>query len=119
MCHHLQDFRWLTCMGCAGPDRAVPPGKRLLRAVAVYTSWLGPVPDWSHTATSSCCVQILAELCSLAGAFQTVLTTIHQELVRSVYSTYYSAEAGTLQFSQVGAVLQAVPGTARLPVPKL
>ena len=57
-------------------------------------------------------MQILAELCSLAGAFQTVLTTIHQELVRSVYSTYYSAEAGTLQFSQVGAVLQSVPGTA-------
>ena len=58
-------------------------------------------------------MQILAELCSLAGAFQTVLTTIHQELVRSVYSTYYSAEAGTLQFSQVGGiVLQAVPGTA-------
>ena len=57
-------------------------------------------------------MQILAELCSLAGAFQTVLTTIHQELVRSVYSTYYSAEAGTLQFSQVGAALEAVPGTA-------
>lgn len=58
------------------------------------------------------CVQILAELCSLAGAFQTVLTTIHQELVRSVYSTYYSAEAGTLQFSQVEVMLEAVPGTA-------
>ena len=57
-------------------------------------------------------MQILAELCSLAGAFQTVLTTIHQELVRSVYSTYYSAEAGTLQFSQVGAMLQAIPGPA-------
>ena len=44
---------------------------------------------------------MLTDLCNVSGPFSKVLSTLRDELVRSIYSDYYSMEQQGLQFSQL------------------
>ena len=45
--------------------------------------------------------QLLGEFAELCGPFSTVLTTLRDEMVRSIYSEFYESERGNLQFDQL------------------
>ncbi|MEW5314025.1 MAG: hypothetical protein WDW38_005553 [Sanguina aurantia] len=50
--------------------------------------------------TAVCC-QLLAEFAELCGPFGSVLRSIREELVKSVFSGYYASERGALVFDQL------------------
>ena len=47
------------------------------------------------------CIELMGELCEMAGPFGSVLGTIREELAKSVYSDYYQSDTGTLAFDQL------------------
>ena len=55
-------------------------------------------PDRFRTAV---CIEILGELCDLAGPFGPVLESIRKELASSIYSDYYKSGDGTVAFDQM------------------
>ena len=46
-------------------------------------------------------LQVLTDLCNVTGPFSKMLSTVRDELVKSIYSDYYSMEQQGLQFSQL------------------
>lgn len=47
------------------------------------------------------CVELMGELCELAGPFGSVLQSIREELALSIYSDYYQAGSDALAFDQL------------------
>mmetsp|Transcript_8270 Transcript_8270/g.20901 ORF Transcript_8270/g.20901 Transcript_8270/m.20901 type:complete len:751 (+) Transcript_8270:338-2590(+) len=62
-------------------------------------------PDEDHVRPerfrTAVCIELMGELCEMAGPFGSVLGTIREELAKSVYSDYYQSDTGTLAFDQL------------------
>ena len=62
-----------------------------------------PICGTDSHVKQDCCrwPQVLSDLCDVSGPFSNVLAAIKDELVRAIYSDYYSIEQQGLQFSQL------------------
>lgn len=57
-----------------------------------------PRPDKFRTAV---CMELMGDLCELAGPFSETLRTIREELAKGLYSDYYLADSDALAFDQL------------------
>ena len=57
-----------------------------------------PRPDKFRTAV---CMELMGDLCELAGPFSETLRTIREELAKGIYSDYYLADSDALAFDQL------------------
>lgn len=57
-----------------------------------------PGPDKFRTAA---CMELLGDLCDIAGPFSTPLRTIREELAKGIYSDYYLADKDARAFDQL------------------
>ena len=57
-----------------------------------------PRPDKTRTAV---CLELMGDLCDLAGPLGETLRTIREELAKGIYSDYYLSDANALAFDQL------------------
>jgi hypothetical protein len=71
---------------CKAPERETKPNEDHVR------------PEQFRTAV---CMELMGELCEMAGPFGSVLQSIREELAKAIYSDYYQSGSGTLAFDQL------------------